>query len=80
MRRSATDLLKLGILDSTLRMKQQPSIFKTSKQKLRFARNMSYRDTLKAAVSGLHEVKIIATGKTKGGYAFRRQRRFNIRT
>ncbi len=76
--RMSPDRLRLSLLDGQLREKNKV-LFKTEAKRLKMTAPRRFTDSVKTEISGLYEVKLVSTGKTRGGYAFQRVRRFNLR-
>ena len=76
--KSKPELYRLALLDQKLILAGKGSIFKTQKRRLAFTKTNRYTNTFSTKVPGLYKMLLNVTGKTRAGYLYQRQARFNV--
>jgi len=73
------DLFKLAILDQQMRKEGERGIFASRLRRMKLTRTNNYTGTLELKTQGVHHAQIVATGRTRKGFVYRRETRFSIR-
>ena len=73
------DLFKLAILDRQMRKEGKRGIFASQLRRMKLTRTNKYTGTLELKTQGVHNTEIVAAGRTRKGFAYRRETRFSLR-
>ena len=73
------DLYKLAVLDQQMRKEGKRGIFSSQLRRMKLTRTNKYTGTLELKAQGVHNTEIVATGRTRKGFVYRRETRFSMR-